>query len=260
MTPVAALERLEIGVVCLEGETEVGHRRVDGLSLILDGSGVQVRGPEPGALRFMPWQALGYLRFEQPSTLVDGRPAVVMVLGTAGRELRFHVACADLPPARARALAAALAALTDRCRLPAPPAPPAPPPPWLQALPPPPAASPPAPAPMTVPAVPPDPWATAVLPRTGPAPTVGTGGGSALAPPAVPVASMPALAAPPRRAARRQPRHGRRSRPWRRLVVLVALLVVVAVGALIAHRVHHQPAPAPPAPRHGQPAPVARRR
>lgn len=116
MTLLLGAERAELGLVCLEGETEVGPRRVDGLTLVLDANGIAVRGPEPGALRLMPWRALEYLRFDHPATMRDGRPAVALLLGTTGRQLRFLVPCADLPPERAHAVASSLGALVARHR------------------------------------------------------------------------------------------------------------------------------------------------
>lgn len=126
MSLLIAPGRAELGVVCLEGETEVGHRRVDGVSVILDANGVAVRGPEPGSLRLMPWRALEYLRFDRPAAMADGRPAVALLLGTTGRQLRLLVPCDDLPPERATAVAASLSALV--CRYRSGQQPPAPPP------------------------------------------------------------------------------------------------------------------------------------
>jgi len=107
-------------VVCVEGETEVGHRRVDGLSLILDANGIAVHGPEPGVLRLMPWPALRSLRFHEPGYMADGRPATALVISLADRELRFLVPADDISPADAGAVEARLADLVDRFR-PSPP-------------------------------------------------------------------------------------------------------------------------------------------
>lgn len=103
-------------MVCVEGETEVGHRRVDGLSLVLDANGIAVRGPEPGVLRLMPWPALRSLRFHEPGYMADGRPATALVISLADRVLRFLVPADDISPADAGAVEARLADLVDRFR------------------------------------------------------------------------------------------------------------------------------------------------
>ncbi len=111
-----SLWRAELSDVSLEGETDVGPRRVDGLSLVLDVNGIAVRGPEPGALRLMPWEALQSLRFHEPAVMADGRPATVLVVGVVGRELRFVVPASVLPWVEARAVEARVVDLVGRLR------------------------------------------------------------------------------------------------------------------------------------------------
>ena len=111
-----SLWRAELSDVSLEGETDVGPRRVNGLSLVLDVNGIAVRGPEPGALRLMPWEALQSLRFHEPAVMADGRPATVLVVGVVGRELRFVVPASVLPWVEARAVEARVVDLVGRLR------------------------------------------------------------------------------------------------------------------------------------------------
>lgn len=106
------LTRPALGLVSFEGELVAeGGRRVAGVALVLDANGVRLRGPGPGALQLLPWRSIEHLRFDHPASLGDGTPAVGVRIGTTGRELCVVVSCDELPPARARALAGALAAL-----------------------------------------------------------------------------------------------------------------------------------------------------
>nr|MDA8268034.1 hypothetical protein [Actinomycetota bacterium] len=116
MRALDSLWRAELSGVGLEGDTDVGPRRVDGLSLVIDINGIAVRGPEPGALRLMPWQALQSLRFHEPAVMADGRPATVLVVGVMGRELRFVVPASVLPWVEARAVESRVVDLVGRLR------------------------------------------------------------------------------------------------------------------------------------------------
>lgn len=112
-------EQTDLGLVSLQGELVVdGGGRLAGATVLLDGNGVTLRGPGPGVVRLLPWRSVEHLRFDHPATLADGRPAVGLRFGTTGRELCVLVGCDQLPPARARALAASLAALvaSDRAQ------------------------------------------------------------------------------------------------------------------------------------------------
>jgi hypothetical protein len=235
VTTVTDAELVETGVVCLGAETDLAGRRVDGLLLLLDDAGLTVRGPTPGALRFVPWQSVGALAFEQPAVLADGRPAVTVVVATRGCELRFRVACSDLPPPRARALAAGLVALAERSQASAHRAASVPGSRWSED----PAVT--APIPICPAAGAPPaavaPSSATAAPRTGEAAASGPG-----------VVHLPVAPADRRVVVGRRQRHRRRLRSGRVLVAVLAVFATVGVGVLaVGTRASTATKPVPPA-------------
>ena len=184
--------QLRLDEVWLVADTPQGSSMVPGISLVADGDGLTVVGPNPDAEHVLRWPTTTSFTCQRQAQLSDGRPATMLEIGRVdGRVLRFLLPVARVAPAETVVLEAQLETLAAQNgamlvpKAPVTPAAPAAPAAPALSMTPPPAPGPVAAAPAPVVA------AAAPLAQVGQAPPAPPGFVPA------PVAGDPSLAAPP---------------------------------------------------------------
>jgi len=106
---------LRLEEVWLVAAGSKGPHAVPGISVVADGRGFNILGPQPGAERIVLWNQMTAFSCHRPARLPDGSPATVLEIGLAnGRTLELLLPVSRVPPSETLVVEAELAAMAER--------------------------------------------------------------------------------------------------------------------------------------------------